>query len=88
MGHRDASLRTDIVRRQRSDKYPTAIAEGLYAGRSTYDTVMSRIYNIGLRKTNAYNYSCLNFCLLMNIEELISHRAHDEFCGRTYMEAP
>ena len=77
--HRDASLRTDIVRRQRSDKYPTAIAEGLYAGRSTYDTVMSRIYNIGLRKTNAYNYSCLNFCLLMNIEELISHRAHDEF---------
>ncbi len=78
-GHRDASLRTDIVRHRRSDKFPTAIAEGLYAGRSAYDTVMTRIYNIGLRKTNAYNYSCLNFCLLMNIEELISHRAHDEF---------
>lgn len=78
-GPRDARLRSDIVRRERSDSFPVAVARGIYAGRCTYDTIMNRIYNIGLRPTKAYNYSCLNFCLLMNIEEMITRRPHDRF---------
>ncbi|MDE6332782.1 MAG: serine hydrolase, partial [Muribaculaceae bacterium] len=78
-GHRNARLRSDILGTSRSADFPFAVAKGIYAGRSTYDSIMNRIYNIPLRPTKAYNYSCLNFCLLMNIGELTSHQPHDEF---------
>lgn len=78
-GHRNARLRSDILSRERSEEFPVAVAKGIYAGRTTYDSVMNRIYNIPLRPTKAYNYSCLNFCLLMNIEQNITHQPHNEF---------
>ncbi|MDE6131429.1 MAG: serine hydrolase, partial [Muribaculaceae bacterium] len=78
-GHRNARLRTDILGSERSERFPVAVAKGIYAGKCTYDTVMNRIYNIPLRASKAYNYSCLNFCLLMDIEQSVTHRPHDEF---------
>lgn len=44
-----------------------------------YDTVMRHIYDIPLRDNKNYNYSCLNFCLLMDIEQRVTGRPHDEF---------
>lgn len=78
-GHRSGRLRSDIIKRAPSDSFPFAIAEGLYGGRSTYDTIMGRIYNIPLRDNRNYLYSCLNFALLMDIEQRLTGRAHDEF---------
>ncbi len=78
-GNRMARVRTDIVSSKATDGFNTAIADGIYGGKITYDTIMRRIYNIPLRKNNDYRYSCLNFCLLMNVEENVTHRHHDEY---------
>ena len=80
-GHNNARLRTDIVSRHRSDAFPVEAARGLYTGKAAYDTIMQRIYDIPLRDTKDYTYSCLNFCLLMNIEQRLTGRSHDEFVG-------
>lgn len=77
-GNRTARLRTDIVRRTASDRFPVEAADGLFTGKVTYDTVMRRIYDIPLRDKR-YRYSCLNFCLLMDAEQRLTGRPHDEF---------
>lgn len=78
-GHNNAKLRRDICASQASEKFPIEAAKGIYTGRSTYDTLMHRIYNIGVRPTKDYLYSCLNFCLLMDIEQRATGRSHDEY---------
>ncbi|MDE6436368.1 MAG: serine hydrolase, partial [Muribaculaceae bacterium] len=80
-GNNTAKMRTDIASDTRSEKFPIEAAKGVFTGKITYDTIMSRIYNIPLRKNKNYNYSCLNFCLLMDIEQHATGRAHDEFMG-------
>lgn len=80
-GHNSARLRRDILGRERSAKFPVEIAKGIYGGRSTYDTLMRRIYDIPLRATKSYNYSCLNFCLLMDVEQRVTGKPHDVFVG-------
>ncbi|MDE6854076.1 MAG: serine hydrolase, partial [Muribaculaceae bacterium] len=77
-GNNTARLRSDIVSRTRSERFPIEMAEGLFVGQSTYDTIMSRIYNVPLR-SKTYRYSCLNFCLLMDIEQRLTGRSHDEY---------
>lgn len=77
--HRRARLRSDIVSPRRTDRFPIEAAAGVFTGRETYDTLMHRIYDIPLRSTKNYNYSCLNFCLLMDIEQRLTGRPHDEF---------
>ncbi len=78
-GHNSARLRSDIVSRQRSADFPVEAAGGIFTGPVTYDSIMHRIYDIPLRPTHAYNYSCLNFCLLMDIEQRLTGKAHDVF---------
>lgn len=78
-GHNTARLRTDITSPHKSEKFPIEAAKGIYTGRVTYDTIMHRIYDIPLNEDKSYNYSCLNFCLLMDIEQRVTGRSHDEF---------
>lgn len=80
-GHRNARLRRDITSGTRSERFPIEAASGIFTGKSTYDTIMSTIYNIPLRSNKNYNYSCLNFCLLMDVEQRLTGRNHDEFVG-------
>ncbi len=72
-GHKDARLRTDILSPVRTDEFNIPIAEGLWGGKCTYDSIMNRIYaaELGPKK---YCYSCLNFSLLAQAMENISHR--------------
>ena len=77
--NRNARLRGDIVSNTRSERLPIEAAAGIFVGRETYDTLMHRIYDIPLRSNKNYNYSCLNFCLLMDIEQRATGRPHDEF---------
>ena len=74
-----ARMRTDIVKSTKSESFPIEAANGIFTGRETYDTIMQRIYDIPLRKNKNYTYSCLNFCLLMDIEQRVSGKPHDEF---------
>lgn len=78
-GNRFAKLRKDILSRKRSETFDYAVCRNLYCGRITYDSIMADIYNIKLRNRKDYNYSCLNFCLLMRLEENVTHIPHDEF---------
>ncbi len=80
-GHKDAKLRTDILANEPSKRFNIAIAEGIYGGKVTYDSVMNRIYHSKLRPNKKYCYSCLNFCLLADALQSISHKQLDEFVG-------
>ena len=82
-GHKDAKLRSDIISSQDTEQFNIEAADGIFVGKETLDTIMSRIYNIKLRDTKRYNYSCLNFCLLMNIEENVTGSPHDEWVDET-----
>ncbi len=81
-GNSAARVRSDIVSAEKGAGFDVAIADGIYGGKITYDTIMRRIYNIPLCKNNNYRYSCLNFCLLMNIEENVTGCHHDEYVER------
>jgi len=78
-GNKHARMRSDIISRIKSDEYPIEASKGIFTGRAAYDTVMSRIYNIPLRENKDYNYSCLNFALLMDIEQRRTGRPHNEY---------
>ena len=78
-GNRYAKVRNDIVSSKPDDTFNIAICDGVYGGKVTYDSIMGRIYNAPLRDDNDYLYSCLNFCLLMNIEENVTHEHHNDY---------
>ncbi len=80
-GHNTARLRRDITSATASDEFPYAAAEGIFTGQQTFDSIMARIYNVDLRKNKDYRYSCLNFCLLMDMEQRLTGIAHDRFVG-------
>ena len=78
-GNATAKLRRDITSPVKTDELNVEAAKGLYVGKITYDTIMSRIYNSPLRKNKSYAYSCLNFCLLMDLEQRVTGIAHDKW---------
>lgn len=85
-GNNTAKMRTDILGTKASSKFPIEAAKGIFTGKITYDTIMQRIYMIPLRQDKSYNYSCLNFCLLMDAEQRLTHKSHDEFVKETFWQ--
>lgn len=84
-GHDKAQLRRDLVRTERSDSFPIEIANGLWISPATTDTIMSRIYNASLG-SKKYRYSCLNFCLLMDMEQRLTGKNHDQWVAEEIFE--
>lgn len=80
-GHNTGKLRRDITSRTCSKDFNIEAAQGIWVGKAAYDTVMNTIYNIGLRKNNDYNYSCLNFCLLMDAVQQVSGQPYDKWAN-------
>lgn len=78
-GNASARLRSDITSHHRSSSTPIEAAKGIFVGKHTFDTIMGRIYNAKLRKDKSYNYSCLNFALLMDMEQRLSGVVHDKW---------
>ncbi|MDE6704041.1 MAG: serine hydrolase [Muribaculaceae bacterium] len=74
-----ARIRRDITSATANERFPIESAKGIFVGKETYDTIMNRIYNIKLRDNKNYNYSCLNFCLLMDLEQRLTGIPHDRF---------
>ena len=81
-GNNSAKLRSDLTAHHKSAEFNIEADKGIYISEATIDTVFSRIYAAKLRPNKSYCYSCLNFCLLMDIEQRITHRRHDEFVGQ------
>lgn len=78
-GHNAAKLRTDLYSPVRGAGRDIEAAKDFFIGSATVDTIMQRIYHNPLRKNKDYTYSCLNFCLLMDMEQNLTGQRHDRF---------
>ena len=85
-GHKDAKLRTDILSTVKTDKFNIAIADGIWGGRVTYDSVMNRMYHAKLGKKK-YLYSCCNFSLLADAVQRMTHSPLNYYVNN-YIFAP
>lgn len=74
----NARLRSDLVADRPSHKFPIQVAENVYVGQSTIDTIMQRIYDVEL-KAPVYRYSDLNFALLMDALEGMTGKRLDQY---------
>lgn len=78
-GNNTAKLRSDITSTTRRSGFDIEAAKNLYVGQVTIDTLMQRIYTSPMRANKNYAYSCLNFCLLMDMEQRLTGTSHDRF---------
>ena len=85
-GHKDAKMRTDILSTHKTDKFNIAIADGLWGGRVTYDSIMNRMYHAKLGKKK-YLYSCCNFSLLADAVQRMTHSPLNYYVNN-YIFAP
>ena len=85
-GHKDAKMRTDILSPVKTDKFNIAIADGLWGGRVTYDSIMNRMYHAKLGKKR-YLYSCCNFSLLADAVQRMTHSPLNYYVNN-YIFAP
>lgn len=76
---KDGKLRRDITAPDSSAQFPWEAAKGIWVGQATVDTIMNVIYNQKLRPTSEYNYSCLNFCLLLDMEQRVTGQPHEKW---------
>lgn len=81
-GNKDAKLRTDILAFEPSQEFNISIADGIYGGKVTYDSIMTRIYHSKLRPNKNYCYSCLNFCLLADALQNVTHIEMDAYLDK------
>lgn len=84
-GHNGARLRRDITSPSRTAEMPVEMARGIWVGQSAMDTIMHRIYDADLR-SKTMRYSCLNFCLLMDIEQRLTGVPHDRYVGENIFD--
>lgn len=75
----DFELRRDITSNVPGVGFEIEADNGIYVGDMTLDTIMNHIYTIPLRKDKSYNYSCLNFCLLMDLNQRVTGFDHRTF---------
>ena len=78
-GNTSARLRADLVSTSKKNGFATEAARHRFVGPATLDTIMARIYNAPLRPSRDYLYSCLNFCLLMDMEQRLTGQSHDRW---------
>lgn len=78
-GNRNAKLRADIASPKADGAFDVEAAKGIYVGTVTYDSIMHRIYDVPLSSSKRYRYSCLNFCLLMNMVENLTDVSFDQW---------
>jgi len=85
-GHKNARLRTDILSKSKTDQFNIAIADGIWGGRITYDSIMQRMYHAKLGEKK-YLYSCCNFSLLADAVQRMTHSPLNYYVNN-YIFAP
>ena len=78
-GNRMAKIRDDVYALSDNGDFSLPVAHGVYASEAAYDTVMNRIMALPLNPSRAYRYSDVNFILLMETEQRMTGRRHDEW---------
>lgn len=74
-----AKVRSDITSDHKTSVFDVQIGKNLYVGKITGDSIMHMIYACPQRADRHYVYSCLNFCLLRQVEENVTGIRHDKF---------
>lgn len=77
-GNRMARRRTDIMHSKASCGFEIEIARGVFGGEKMKKVIADAIYNIELKDKN-YRYSCLNFCILKDMEEALTGESHEQY---------
>lgn len=77
-GHSSARRRTDVMHNKASNGYETEIAHGIFGGAAMQKVISDAIYNSKL-KEKKYRYSCLNFCMLKDMEETLTGEPHEQY---------
>lgn len=85
-GSATARLRPDLLSKTRTGKFTVPVADGLYAAPEIADSIMGRIYNSKTRPERKSLYSCLNFCLLMDMEQRVTGKDHYSFVDEQVWE--
>ena len=62
---------------------PHKVADNIYVGQQTLDTIMQRVFQAPLRSRHGYLYSDLNFALLMEMEQNLTGVPHDNWIEQT-----
>ena len=85
-GNNTARRRTDVMHTKPSYGYEIEIARGIYGGDKMKAVISDAIYNSTL-KEKKYLYSCLNFCMLKDMEEVLTGEPHEQYV-HDYVFAP
>lgn len=77
-GHQGARLRPDLFHKVKSEGFDIEIAKGIFGGKDMVERMRNAIYNrtVGQKK---YLYSCLNFCILSDMEESLTGIPHEQW---------
>lgn len=78
-GHSTAKMRSDITSAAKSAANDIEAAKGIFVGKAAYDTIMANIYRSKIKPERNYVYSCLNFCILMDMEQRLTGQPHDKY---------
>ncbi len=78
-GNSSAKLRSDITSATKSASNDIEAANGIFVGKAAYDTIMANIYRSKIKPARNYVYSCLNFCILMDMEQRLTGQSHDRY---------
>ena len=78
-GNNQAVMRSDICSTTAGNGFDIEMARGMYVNKVTFDTIMQRIYDSPVAATKKHVYSCLNFCLLMDLEQRVTGQSHDRW---------
>lgn len=84
-GNSETRLRSDILSDHRSDEFRLPVAKHIWGGEDMVNLVDSAIYNSHLGKRR-YLYSCLNFCILADMEEQLTGQSHQRWVERQILE--
>ncbi len=69
----------NIVSDHESVEFPNQVAKGFYISSNFNDSIINKIATLPLTKKGSYRYSCLNFVLLKEAIENVSHKHLDEY---------
>lgn len=72
-------LRRDITSDTPDEKFNIEIGKGVYLSDAAYDTIMGRIYDSPVYSDRRMRYSCLNFSILMDMEQRLTGMPHNDF---------
>lgn len=83
-GRTDYRFHNDLISNAQSSFFNKPVAQGLYASQKMHDVLLKDIIKTKLLHRGEYKYSCLNFMLLKEIVEHISHTDMHSFTQQAF----